>query len=518
MAQEAGFDKLAALATLGTRRAPLPKELGWPHESLAPVGAREAGAETLLLRAAAAGALWSAAGGRTAPAPASGVAADFPPRAPREISEPAAWRLARIAGGEHAYLLAEWFELAAAGGRVLPARWLPLVLENIPPEARRDAAAVLGPAAPWLAARNPRWVASAPVHEPSDDRWREGSTAQRIAELESVRQRDPARSRVWLRATWETDPPDAREAFLAVLRKTVEPGDEEFLEMALDDKRKAVRQSAIECLARLPESAFARRQHMRIDALLDMEGGSGGLLSKLRKRKLTVELPVAPDKAAQRDGIEPKVPAARKIGERAFWLAQMVALVSPGHWGTRFGCGPAEFLEAVAATDFSRELLEALTEAAARHPDAGWTLALTRAWLGCGVETPMVQAQLDALAGALPSAGRLDFLKAIVPEPKARSAGHAWSLLSTVDVRWDAELTRLAGQMLAQVAANEKASWSQPRNQLDTWARNCDRQAGVAFVLPLLDKFPDGHSWRNALEQFNDIVAFRAAMQQELTT
>jgi hypothetical protein len=26
----------------------------------------------------------------------------------------------------------------------------------------------------------------------------------------------------------------------------------------------------------------------------------------------------------------------------------------------------------------------------------------------------------------------------------------------------------------------------------------------------------ESHSWRNALEQFNEIVAFRAAMQEEL--
>ena len=193
MAAETTFDQLAALATLGTRRAPLPKDLGWPHESLAGVGTRTAGAETLLLRAAAAGALWSAAGARTAPAPSSGVAADFPPRAAREISEPAAWRLARIAGGEHAYLLTEWFELAAAGGRVLPGRWLPLVLENVPPEARRNAAGVLGPAAQWLASRHPRWHADAPATAPSDLRWKEGSTSQRLADLESVRAIDRVR-------------------------------------------------------------------------------------------------------------------------------------------------------------------------------------------------------------------------------------------------------------------------------------------------------------------------------------
>lgn len=519
MAQEMPLvEQLAAVATLGTRRAPLPKELAWPHASLAPLGANAAAPETTLLRAAIAGALWDAAGGRSAPAVASGVARDFPPASGRAVSEPAAWRLARITGGEHPYLLAEWFELAAAGDRVLPARWLPLVLEHVPPELRRDAATVLGPAASWLAARHPRWLVDAPLQSPSDARWKEGSTRERVADLEAVRKHDRVRSRAWLRTTWEQDPPDAREAFLGVLRHTVEPADEELLEMALDDKRKAVRESAVECLARLPDSAFARRQNARVDGLIDFPAEGGGLLSKLRKRKLQIELPTAPDKAAQRDGIDLKVPAARKIGERTFWLAQLVSMLPPRHWTTRFACTPPEFLEAVAATDFARELLEALSAAAVRHPDGEWTLALARAWLEMAAEPQAVLAQLEAMARALPPAARLDFLKAIVPEPKARSTGQAWSLLSSVDVRWDAALTRLACAMLAQVAANEKATWSQPRNSLDTWARNCDRQAGAQGAATLLEKFAEGHPWRNALEQFNDIVAFRATMQQELTS
>ena len=324
-------------------------------------------------------------------------------------------------------------------------------------------------------------------------------------------------SRAWLRTTWEQDPPDAREAFLNVLRKTVEPADEEFLEIALDDKRKAVRVAAVDCLARLPDCALVRRHLARVDPLLDLPAESGGIFSKLRKRKLQVTLPEAPDKAAQRDGIEPKVPASRKLGERAFWLAQLVALVPPAHWTRRFDCDPAAFLEAVAATDFAHGLLEALTEATGRHPDPEWTVAIARALLGSGGDMNFVLTQIVTLASAIPAAQRVAFFDAMVREPKARSDGHAWALLSTVDARWDVELTRQALVMLAQVASNEKASWSQPRNALDTWARNCDRHAGAAGIAPLLEKYPEGHSWRNALEQFNDIVAFRAAMQEELT-
>ena len=129
------FERLAAIATLGTRRAPLPKESPWPDESLAPAGAEPVARETCLLRAAAAGAVWERAGTRSAPGAA--FAPDFPARVAPELDESAGWRLARILGGEHTYLLTEWFEAAAATGRSLPPHWLPMVLDIVAAEDAR---------------------------------------------------------------------------------------------------------------------------------------------------------------------------------------------------------------------------------------------------------------------------------------------------------------------------------------------------------------------------------------------
>jgi hypothetical protein len=66
------------------------------------------------------------------------------------------------------------------------------------------------------------------------------------------------------------------------------------------------------------------------------------------------------------------------------------------------------------------------------------------------------------------------------------------------------------------LVAGSKETWSQPRNALDSWARRCDLGVGAQRASALLDKCGEGHRWRNALEQFNDIVAFRAAMHKEL--
>jgi hypothetical protein len=510
--QDSGLEKLAALATLGTRRAP-PKDLPWPEPGIGPNGGT---AEAQLLRAAAAGALYDEAGTRAGALPPSREHASFPAPGAELLPEAAGWRLARMIGGDYAMLLPEWFELARARGRVLPPHFLPLVLEHVRPEVRSDAAQVLGPAAPWLAARHPNWLAAAPVTELSDARWQEGSTPERLAALAAVRKVSTERSRAWLRTTWAADPPELRSSFLEILLPTVEPGDEEFLEMALDDKRKSVRQAAVECLARLPNSAHARRNLARLEPLMVLAAEPGKLLGMRRKRKLQIELPTAPEKAAQRDGIELKPPAARKIGERAFWLAQMVALVPPRHWCDRFHCDAQTFLQAVLATDHARELLLALTEASSRHYERGWSLLLVRTWMDDPKEIEVASQAVSRLDAAVPRAERCAIAEARLMESSSRDFDADRYYLDTLAARWTPALTQLAFARLAKLIGNDRNTYSQPRIALDNWARDCDLDAARKPAAELLGKCGDSHSWRNALERFNDILAFRDAMKQEL--
>jgi hypothetical protein len=508
-------DKLTGIATLGTRRAPLPKDLAWPDPSLSALDAQSPAPETRLLRTVAAHTLYDSAGVRAAAEDTSGAATDFPAPGAPLISEPAAWRLARIVSGEHSYLLPEWFTMAAATGRVLPPHWLPMVLENVPAARRAGAGGVLGPAARWLASRHTTWTAVAPVGEFSDAAWQEGTTPERVAMLSAVRASSTERSRAWLRTTWDTDPPDAREAFLQALLPTVETADEEILELALDDKRKAVRQMAAEGLARLPESAHAARSLARAEPLVSMAAESGGLLAKLRKRKLAMELPTAPDKVAQRDGIELKVPAARKIGERAFWMSQIVAFVPPRHWCRKFSCDAGTFLDAAWATDFKNELLDALTVATARHPDPEFLRLLVVAWTESSRGAEMHDA-IQMLVNAVPAAQRASLAETLLDDGSADKFGVAIGLLESLELHWSAALTRAAFQRLETMTHRERATYPQPRNRLDAWARHCDVAEGRERGEVLLGVLGESHSWRNALEQFNEIVAFRAAMQEEL--
>ena len=124
------------------------------------------------------------------------------------MSWAAGHRLARMLGGEHADLLAEWLAAAAGRGRRVPARLLPALLHQarrgLPADSglRRLVAAAGGSRARWLAGLNPEWkfvLAYAPAGE---DAWRLGDAAQRRGYLSALRARDPGAARDLVTASW----------------------------------------------------------------------------------------------------------------------------------------------------------------------------------------------------------------------------------------------------------------------------------------------------------------------------
>lgn len=505
------WNQLTSLATLGTRRAPMDTQALWPEASLAQLG-EPASPERTLLRAASARRLWDLAGARAVPEAVVTNSPPAPAASESLVPEVAAMRLVRMIGGDRRELIPEWFELASEAKRTLPPHFLPLVLERVPPSMRAGASSVLGVTAAWLGQLNSSWTVTPIVAEPSEQRWQEGTLEERRAELAAMRARDPERGRSWLTATWDSDPPEAREAFVKVLQIGLSDQDEAFLESALDDKRKAVRQAAVDCLVRLPHSAHAQRMRARLEPLVAFEGKSG-LLGKFTKRKLIVDLPTAPDKAAQRDGIDVKVPAQRKLGERTFWLVQMVELSQPIDWTARFQCDAATLIEAAMATEYANELLDAFGESAKRQGDSTWLPALCDAWLNSKHDSYAVTQSVAQLAAAAHGNERGALIEALLGK---KDHDFAFTLLGTIDVPWTSSLTRKALEMLANRSRGERQQWSHNRNTLSHWGVRCDVPIAAAVLPRMLEATSTESTWRNALEEFNDIVEFRAAMKREM--
>jgi hypothetical protein len=89
-------------------------------------------------------------------------------------------------------------------------------------------------------------------------------------------------------------------------------------------------------------------------------------------------------------------------------------------------------------------------------------------------------------------------------------------LTMNYDLPWSAGATAFALKTLGKRIAGDSQQYSHPRNMLDTWGQRCDVPTASA-TLPGMLAGADNSAWRNALEQFDDIVQFRAAMRKELT-
>ncbi|MDL4819504.1 DUF5691 domain-containing protein [Actinomadura opuntiae] len=423
-----------------------------------------------------------------APAPAEDAPA-VPPAA--------AARLGRILRGEHIQVLPEWLDAAAERGLRVPARLLPELLERgrgdrmLRPSIIRAA----GRRGVWLALRNTDWaylVGAGGDPGGGAEVWETGTRNQRAAYLTGLRRTDPAAAREALRETWAKEPAPDRAAFLATFRDGLSPGDEEFLEAALEDRGKDVRQLAADLLARLPGSAYGRRMAARARACLAPR------VRTVRGREQTwimVEPPRAHDEELARDGV-PFHPSGSfapgggggPVGTRAAWLREILARTPLGTWTGLFGLPPMEIvcLPVASAAGASspqhdagdaRDVHIGWARAALKQHDTEWARALLKG--GVMVDEPGALADLLAVlpAGERDAAaaglirwveGRSDMLLVLerVPGPwtgdlaaavvatLAASAGRAGAPGRHRDEHALTQLCRLAEQRLDPSAAS----------------------------------------------------------------
>jgi hypothetical protein len=350
-----------------------------------------------LLDAAVTGTLYRRAGvspvvGLPAPAPAP---AETVPVAPPAAASRVAALLALPSphggpggpdGEARIELLAEWLRLAAVRGLRIPAEQLPALLDTglRHRELRPLILAAGGARAGWLAAMRPDWGYLA---QAEDDRaaenpaaWAEGTPGQRTGYLAAYRRRDPRAARELLAAEWGTLAPDERGQLIRVLAAGLTADDEEFLEAALDDRRKEVRDQAAELLGRLPSSAYARRMVRRATACLRLEG-----------RTVTVIPPGECDKGMRRDGIAMKPPVG--TGERAWWLEEILSRTPLSTWA--ISVAGSELDE-----DWADPVRRGLARAAAAQQDSTWAAALL-ARLPASPTRPDDRLLVEALYAAL---------------------------------------------------------------------------------------------------------------------
>ncbi len=289
--------------------------------------------------------------------------------------------------------LEDWLEAASARNWRLPDEHLSSALAFGATHRKYRSAllSLLGPRGRWLAARNSEWkyaleislfeieTSGPPQSEAphTDAIWDSGAREERVALVRDLRRTDPRRARALVESTWHQEPPDLRATFLATLDYGICMEDEPFLESALDDKRKEVRAAAQRLLPRLTESRHARRMWERCREYVRLEPNRTGF-------DIVVTLPASCDKAMIRDGIDPK-PQTNSVGERAWWLRQILERTPLPLWQRECNRTPGEILSATFAKGDPKEwrlsLLEGWSAALKIHPDPDWAATLFRFWI-----------------------------------------------------------------------------------------------------------------------------------------
>jgi hypothetical protein len=418
------WDGVVSAALVGTaRRAPEPPPIaGALGDALGALPWSDP--DSALLDAAAIYAAWEGAGVRPASLP------EPPPPAPTETApycSPAAdavleacWRRSTPD------LEDEWLATAAARGVLVPPERLFVLLElaTTMRERRPLVLAAGGARVRWLAAMEPRWAWAAGADLDPSATWGTGTRDQRALLLGEVRGGDPAAGRALVESTWVRDPAADRTAFVRLLTTGLGPDDEAFLERALDDRARSVRQAAASVLARLPGSAFSARMGARVRACARAEGssprprpGESPAVDAAQRdpgrgdgapQRLAVEPPVL-DTAAERDGLT-EAGAPRGTSRSAHLVRQLAAAAPLAAWTGVSGAEPADTVALTRGADFEAALRAGWREAVAREDDAAWAVALARA----GVDA--------AFAGELPVKAANAAIRSLAADPASAAA------------------------------------------------------------------------------------------------
>ncbi len=303
-------------------------------------------------------------------------------------------------GGHAVRLRHEACTVLARDGATLPFAVLPQALaagaRSQP--LRAVLLSVLGARGRWLAARNPDWkyaaVANAgPTATDGADRiWQEGQHVERLAYFDALRASDPQAARALLQSSLDELAARERAAFVAALAANLGPGDEPLLEALLKDRSRDVRGHAALLLAQLPDSAHARRLIGWIQPLVTPRRG---LLGK----GWDCDAPQAAEPGWSDAAIEAKRPQHEALGERAWWLYQLVRQVPLSWWTSRTGSAPPQLIAWAAKTDWKDALLRGWRERV-RGGEPDWIDALL------SLRQREMRAHAPALLALLPAAQR----------------------------------------------------------------------------------------------------------------
>ena len=277
--------------------------------------------------------------------------------------------------------LAQWCLQFLADNALQPP---PTLLPELLARTTRDVAIrdtidrIVGPRGRWLAEHAPELGARLTTPSatpftgpPNASVWTHGTSGQRRIYLAGLRDRDPVHALDLLTRRWPSETGEDRQLLITALRHNISQHDEQFLESALDDRRKGVRTTAAELLDLIPGSALQERLFRAAAACLRLVQ-TRRLMSV--HRTIEVTRPAEPDASLARDGISLKAPHGLGLG--AFVLSQLLSRIPPTRWEHHFALTPEEIVAAITFDD--PVLIDGLCTSTITRRETRWANALLR--------------------------------------------------------------------------------------------------------------------------------------------
>jgi hypothetical protein len=453
------------------------------------------------------------------------VVAPHPPETLPACSPGVAALVESLFDGEHDELLPEALDRLRQAGLRLPNLLLPAALRRTDADERAKLLPVLGERGRWLARLNPRWswaaeaIAEDALPENAETLWQEGTRAQRVELLRRLRAVDPAKAREWLDGVWKQEKADARVDLLATFEVGLGAEDEPLLERALDDRGERVRSIAASLLSRIPESALATHMRERGEAILVYANG-----------KLDARPPSAVDKDWNRDGLPEKPPST--IGERTWWMIQVLIRVPPSHWERHFAASPEALIAAIGGSKWRIQIVESWTDAAERFGESerAWVVPLWRFWRAA-TEKEIKQARgsreglCEQIAPRLPPEELEAWALALIADPAAKNEPDLDEALAMLPTPWSDAVGQafVAGLLAFAASLTPTSKTGEPwEDALDTAARALPPSCFAAALEPIpLTDAPEGKRQsltylRNAIESFVETIRLRARIREEI--
>jgi len=428
--------------------------------------------------------------------------------------------------GEHENLLPTALQYLRDAHVRIPYELLSLALAVRTTSLQSAVFPVLGERGMWLSQFNAEWAwvknflptTDGMLPDDAEAIWQEGTLRQRCEILRRLRAIDPAQGRAWLEGVWKQEKAEARLELLKTLEVGLSGGDEAFLEKALDDRAPSVKAMVPALLARIAGSAFERRMLELADSILSNVKG-----------KLKLTLPTTFNKAWLRDGIVEKPTSS--VGERSWWLIQILASVPLSHWEEQFQLAPAALIEMADADKFGNSIIEGWSRAAQLFDAQQWIEPLWDWWHRqqrkktlSGTTTLDMR---DELMQHMP-ARRVESKVLPMIQGAALLENADWfDLLDEVPAPWSSEFGEAYLQTLRQHIASLELSKKNYYPYSDSWFNSLETAAtrlpavcfGVAleaWPLPEVDGWQH-QQWHEQLQEFTKTLRIRQRLLEEFS-